>query len=194
LFNRNSFYRARFFSHTFLNCFVQRGIGVNSVGYSLSLVASSEDKGHARIEQSLSCSFQSVHMDGRLLDRAQERVNCATKIVTVGEEEQRSQRDNQWFRKQADDAGLEIDEELLDDGLASGDMRDQIRLREAALSKIKLRKLLSEPMQTQRYGKFLTTSQKRAQIRIHPFPRIPAVLQDQSKKSKPGSRIKHAGS
>ena len=100
-------------------------------------------------------------MDGRLLAAAQERVNLATKVAAAEDAERKSARDNQWFREQAAEAGLELDEDLLDDsaGNNTGDLkRDRARQSEAVMSRERLRVLLAQPMQTQRFGKFLSTN------------------------------------
>lgn len=97
-------------------------------------------------------------MDGRLLNAAQERVNLATKIYEASKIEQKAHRQNQWFQEKAEEAGLEMDADLLDEGLLGGDSRDQNQLRQAKSAAGRLRQLLAEPIQTQRYGKFLSTN------------------------------------
>jgi hypothetical protein len=136
----------------------QRGIGNGAVGCSVSLVAPSEDRTHAQIERTLGVGFASVALDARLLRGAQERVNYASKVVAVNDIEQKVQKNNQWFRSQAEEAGLDLDNDLMDDGLAGGDNHDRHRLHEARKAEKRLRELLSQPLQTQRFGKFLTTS------------------------------------
>jgi hypothetical protein len=128
------------------------------VGCSLSLVASHEDKIHSLIVKKLGVQFEKVVMDGRLMSGAQERVNMATKVVTAQDIEGRSQRQNQWFKEKADEIGLELDDDMLDNGLAGGDQRDQCRLSQAKKAKSQLQKLLREPLVTQRFGKFLATN------------------------------------
>jgi hypothetical protein len=124
----------------------------------MSLIAPSEDKSHARLVQSLEASFEEVIMDSRLFKSAQERVNLASKIVLTSDQEQKTNRQNKWFHDSAAEAGLEIDDEMLDEGLAAGDRREQSQLREAKKARTSLRQLLTESMQTQRYGKFLSTN------------------------------------
>lgn len=136
--------------------FTQRGVGQDAVGCSVSLVASDEDKMYAKIMKSLSTRFESVHMDARLLSRAQERVNLASKIVAADDMQSKTQRRNAWFREKADEAGIDLDEEEVIEEIS--DQRDLSRLREGKQAKSLLKKLLAEPLQTQRYGKFLSTN------------------------------------
>jgi ATP-dependent RNA helicase DDX24/MAK5 len=146
-------------------------MGEGAVGCSLSLVASGEDKFHAKIVNALKVSFTEVVMDGRLLSGAQERVNLACKVASAEDTERKTQRDNQWFKDQAAEAGLEVDDDMLDNGLAGGDSRDQARLNEARLARERLRHLLAQPIQTQRFGKFLSTNSAATQ-RVVPEPVI----------------------
>ena len=46
-------------------------------------------------------------MDSRLLIKAKERVNLATKIDACEDSESRTNKSNQWFIKAAEDADLE---------------------------------------------------------------------------------------
>jgi hypothetical protein len=146
----------------------QRGVGEGAVGLSLSLISPSEDRNHARLLQSLEAEFSDVNMDSRLLQSAQERVNLASKVVSTNDAEQKTNRENQWFKQKAEEAGLEMDDNLLDEGLAGGDLRDQSRLREAQKGRIRLRQLLAEPMQTQKFGKFLSTNTAARQNAVVP--------------------------
>lgn len=147
----------------------QRGMGERAVGCSLSLIASGEDKFHAKIVNALKVNFAEVPMDGRLLSASQERVNLACKVASAEDVERKAQRDNQWFKDQAVEAGLEIDDDLLEDGLAGGDSRDKARLSEARLARKRLRSLLAQSLQTQRFGKFLSTNSASTQ-RVVPEP------------------------
>ena len=133
-------------------------MGDGAVGCSLSLVAPAEDKMYARIIERLETKFESVNLDSRLLRAAQERVNLACRVVEAEEVERKSQRSNQWFKEKADEAGLKMDDDLLEEGLAGGDERDRSKLRQAVSARAQLRSLLAEPMQAQRYGKFLSTN------------------------------------
>lgn len=145
-------------THLFHHIYFQRGVGKAAVGLSLSLIAPSEDKSHARLVASLEAKFEDVIMDSRLLNASEERVNLASKVVMTSDQEQKTNRANQWFKDSAAQAGLEIDDNCLDEGLAGGDLRDRSRLREAQKARVRLRELLQQPMQTQRYGKFLSTN------------------------------------
>lgn len=170
--------------HLFLKW--QRGIGEGAVGSSLSLIASGEDKFHAKIVNALQVHFVNVPMDGRLLNAAQERVNLASKVASAEDAERKAQRDNQWFRDNAAEAGLDVDDEMLEDGLAGGDQRDKIRFEEAQRAKERLRHLLAQPIQTQRFGKFLSTNSAAAQ-RIVPEPVVvPAATNGRRKKRRRG--------
>lgn len=132
-----------------------RGMGESAVGCSLSLVASAEDKQQRAITEELGKKlFECVKIDGRLLSEAQERVNLASKIVSCEMIETRAKKNNKWFEEAALEAGLEVDDDMLDNGLAGGDHRDQQKLREAKTARGQLRVLLSRPMIAQRFGKF----------------------------------------
>ena len=113
---------------------------------------------HMAVCKSLNTKFEAVVMDGRLLQRSQERVNLACKVAEVGNLEKKSIRQNEWLKGKAADAGLEIDEDMLDEGLSGGDRRDQAKLREAQRAQEQLARLLAEPLKTQRFGKFLSTN------------------------------------
>jgi hypothetical protein len=132
-------------------------MGPGAVGSSLSLVAPSEDRIHGKIVESLQAQFESVNLDGRLYKAAQERENLACKGVETEETERKTQQSNKWFLDNAEEAGIELDEDVFEEGLAGGDKRDRGRLREGQLAKERLQKLLAEPMQTQRFCKFLST-------------------------------------
>jgi len=135
-----------------------RGVGEKAIGCSVSLVASNEDKMHLGIIKSLQARFETVALDGRLLHEAQERVNLATKVAEVQNLERKSQRKNQWIMEKAEDAGFEVDEDLLEEGLSQGDGRDRAKLMEAHRARDRLAELLAQPMRTQRFGKFLSTN------------------------------------
>lgn len=104
-------------------------------------------------------------MDGRLLTSAQERVSLATKIVTAEDEQNKVTRQNQWFRDTAEEAGIELDDNcLIDDIFVTNKSNNNNKaigaafLHNAETAKARLKVLLSQPMQTQRYGKFLSTN------------------------------------
>jgi hypothetical protein len=134
----------------------------------VSLVASGEDKFHSKIVKALNLTFADVVMDGRLLSGAQERVNLASKVAAVEDVERKTQRDNQWFKEQATEAGLEVDDDLLTDGLDDGSAKNKARWKEAQLARERLRALLAQPLQTQRYGKFLSTNSAASQRIVAP--------------------------
>ena len=144
-------------------------MGDGAVGSSMSLISPAEDKAHKKIVSELGASFEQVHLDGRLLTSAQERANLASKIVAAEEVESKARKKNQWFLEKAEEAGLEVDEDNLDDGLAGGNLKEQQQLREAQRAKAVLRKLLAEPMVTQRYGKFLSSNTAARQQEVAPF-------------------------
>lgn len=163
---------------------LQRGMGDGAVGSSLSLIAPSEDKIHSRIVSAVQAQFEAVHLDGRLLIAAQERVSLASKIVEVGESEQRTNRNNQWFKQQAADAGLEVEDDMLEEGLANdNDPRSRSLYQESRKAKACLRQLLAEPIQTQRYGKFLSTnSATKQRVIVEPVTEMPQALRGKAKK------------
>eukprot|EP00522_Entomoneis_paludosa_P005391 CAMPEP_0172472264 /NCGR_PEP_ID=MMETSP1065-20121228/68248_1 /TAXON_ID=265537 /ORGANISM="Amphiprora paludosa, Strain CCMP125" /LENGTH=921 /DNA_ID=CAMNT_0013230395 /DNA_START=192 /DNA_END=2957 /DNA_ORIENTATION=+ len=135
-----------------------RGVGAKAVGCSVSLVASNEDKMHSSITGALQVQFEPVALDGRLLQESQERVNLATKVAEVANLERKNQRQNQWLKEKAEGAGFDMDEDLLEDGLAQGDQREQAKFAEAQKARKRLAELLAQPMRTQRFGKFLSTN------------------------------------
>lgn len=137
--------------------FTQRGMGAKASGHSFSLVAPAEDKAHASILSALNTKFENLFMDGRLLREAQERVNLATKVVLVSEVERQASENNQWFKQQAGEAGLELDEDLLEEGMGGG-KRDRAKVQDAKIARERLSFILAQPMQTQRHGKFLSTN------------------------------------
>lgn len=65
-------------------------------------------------------------------------------------------KNNKWFQEAAKEAGFEMDDDMIDEGLAGGDNRDQQKLREAKAARTQLATLLSRPMVTQRFVKFQT--------------------------------------
>lgn len=135
----------------------QRGIGEGAVGSSVSLVAPAEDKAHSRIVEAAQVQFSNVIMDGRLLSSAQERTNLASKIVLAEDVEQKTKHSNKWFLENAESAGLEVDDDLLEDD-RNRPPKEQMQLNEARKAKTELARLLAEPMKTQRFGKFLSTN------------------------------------
>jgi ATP-dependent RNA helicase DDX24/MAK5 len=145
-------------------------MGEGAVGLSLSLVSPKEDKVHGKIVEALHVDFVNLHMDGRLMKEAQERVNLASKIVSADQVQSKTHNQNQWFKQQAEEAGLELDDDMLTGGLEEGDLKDKTQLRESKQAKGKLRALLCEPMRTQRHGKFLSAAAMAKHREIEPLP------------------------
>lgn len=155
----------------------------------MSLISPGEDKNHARIVDALKVRLEPLHLDGRLLNSSKERVNLACKVVAIDEEARKKQRNRQWFEEKAKEAGLDVedDEQLLEDIGSAGDdddPRSRGRLKEAENARVRLRVLLSEPMQTQRYGKFLSTNSAYTQKNAVAQPIIPKSQQGLRKRRK----------
>jgi len=170
-----------------------RGMGETAVGSSLSLVAPAEEKAHSKICEALGSKrlFENGSLDGRLLTSAQERVSLASKIVTCDNEETKTQKQNKWFQQAAEEAGLDLDEDLLDDGLAGGNERERQQLHQAKAARAQLRELLAIPMQTQRFGKFLSVNSAVHSDKVKPY-----IVHDTAvhKKSKKNRKKRKAGS
>ena len=132
-------------------------MGDGAVGSSLSLIAPAEDKAHSKIASSLSTPFNKVLLDGRLLTSSQERVSLASKIYIASEMEQKTKSHNKWFLDMAKEADLDLDDNMMEDENDRPE-KEQQQLLEAKRARVKLAKLLSEPMKTQKYGKFLSTN------------------------------------
>lgn len=160
-------------------------MGEAAVGLSLSLIAPGEDKAHDKVCEALKSKhlFETVHMDGRLLAAAQERTNLAAKIVACDEVETKAHRSNKWFQEAAEQAGLDLDDDMLVEGLAGGDQRDQHKLREAKAAREHLRQLLAQPMQTQRFGKFLSSNSAAADPEVAAYV-VPLTKGHKKKKRK----------
>ena len=151
-------------SHLF---FSQRGVGEKAVGTSISLVAPAEEREHQKICEAVkgSKSLEQVHIDGRLLNEAQARVALATKIVSCNDVETQVSRKNKWLQDAAKEAGLDVDEDMMEGGLLDGDQRDRQRFLEAKRAKGELRQLLAKPMRVQHFGKFLSGAGLRESIK-----------------------------
>ena len=170
-------------------------MGPNAFGSSLSLIAPSEDKAHDAIVSALGGSkklFEPVILDGRLLHEAQERVNMASKIVAADEIEARAKKTNSWYHDAAKEAGLEVDDDMMEEGLAgSGDLKDAQQLRQAKQAKNALRVLLARPMVTNRFGKFLSshpgTAGKQQHNQVTPYV-VPMEAAGKSRKKKNSKR------
>jgi len=154
-----------------------RGVGEKAIGTSISLVAPAEEREHQKICEAVkgggAKSLDQVHIDGRLLNEAQERVALATKIVSCNDVESQANRNNKWLRDAAEGAGLEMDEDMMEGGLLDGDRRDRQRFLEAKWAKGQLRQLLAKPMRQQHFGKFLSgaglVASIRAEAEVKPF-------------------------
>ena len=143
------------------------------MGSSLSLVSSAEERQQKAIVEELGKNmFSPVHLDGRLLAECQERVNLASKIVSCDEVEFRTEKKNKWLKEAATAADLEIDDDLLDEGLAGGDLRAQQLLREGKRARGLLKILLAQPLVTQRFGKFLSCNAAASRALL-PEPDVP---------------------
>jgi len=147
--------------------FSQRGVGEKAVGTSISLVAPAEEREHQKICEAVkgSKSLEQVHIDGRLLNEAQARVALATKIVSCNDVETQVSRKNKWLQDAAKEAGLDVDEDMMEGGLLDGDQRDRQRFLEAKRAKGELRQLLTKPMRVQHFGKFLSGAGLRESIK-----------------------------
>ena len=171
----------------------QRGVGEKAVGTSISLVAPAEEREHQKICEAVlgsgSKSLEKIHIDGRLLNEAQERVALATKIVSCNDVETQVSRKNKWLQDAAKDAGLDVDEDMMEGGLLDGDQRDRQRFIEAKRAKGELRQLLTKPMRKQHFGKFLSGAGLRQSIKAESEVKPFIVQKPKGKhKRKKGSR------
>ena len=121
------------------------------------MIAPAEDRSHSTILNALNTKFENVLIDGRLLRESQERVNLATRVMQVSEIERKANDNNRWFKEQAREAGLDVDEDLLEEGLGSG-KRERAKVQDARMARERLSVLLAQPITTQRHGKFLSTN------------------------------------
>ena len=139
---------------------LQRGVGDKAVGVSISLVAPAEEKEHRKICEAVrgvgQGSLETTHIDARLLSEAQARVALANKIFTCNDVESQTSKKNKWLQDTAHEAGLEVDEDMLENSLLDGDKRDRQKFLESKRAKNELHRLLQVPMRTQRCGKFLS--------------------------------------
>ena len=156
-------------------------------------MAPAEEKEHLKICEAVRGSgfksLEQVHLDGRLLNEAQERVALATKIVSCNDFESQASKKNKWLQDTAKDAGLEVDEDMMESGLLDGDRRDRLRFLEAKRAKIELRHLLAQPMRKQHFGKFLSGAGLRESIKaedeVKPFVVKATSKRKHQKKKKP---------
>ena len=166
-------------------------MGEKAVGSSLSLVAPAEDKAHTKILQAVQASFFKVALDGRLLARAQERVNLASKVVIAAERLKTMQSRNQWFLEKAKEADLELDDDLVEDDDNISE-RERNEFRDAKEAKLRLARLLLEPLKTQKFGKFLSTNSAAMQDEIAPLASVAATSMDQLRPKKKRKVTKHS--
>mmetsp|Transcript_14900 Transcript_14900/g.36234 ORF Transcript_14900/g.36234 Transcript_14900/m.36234 type:complete len:187 (-) Transcript_14900:111-671(-) len=143
---------------------------------------------HSKIIEALKVSFSKVMLlDGRLMTDAQERTNLASKIFMAVELEQKMNSRNKWFLDAAKEADLEIDDGLVEDE-SNMSRKDQLLIKEAAKAKVMLQSLLSEPMKTQRFGKFLSTNSAVMQAEIKPLVNKDTKKSTRKKKKKDKKR------
>lgn len=121
---------------------LQRGVGKQAVGSSLTLVAPKEDKAHGKVAGALDSVFSLVQLDGRILRMAQERVNLATKVTAVESAERKSKQSDQWFRSQAAQADIELEDDVLEGSENSRDERDRVRVQQGKAAKAQLSRML----------------------------------------------------
>ena len=135
-------------------------MGDKAVGVSISLVAPAEEKEHRKICEAVKGSGQgnleTTDIDARLLSEAQARVALANKIFTCNDAQSQAIKKNKWLNDTAHEAGLDVDEDMLESSMLDGDQRDRARFLESKRAKVKLRLLLQTPMRTQRFGKYLS--------------------------------------
>lgn len=153
-----------------------RGVGETAFGSSVSLVSAAEEKAQRAICNAVDSEtkeFKPLPLDGQLLSATHERTNLAARIVECESIESKASKQNEWFAKAAEDAGLDLDEDLLDGGLTDGDHRDRQRLAEARKGRQRLKQLLAVPMRKQQFGKFLSGPGLKAAIQaetnVSPF-------------------------
>jgi hypothetical protein len=164
--------------------YLQRGVGDLAVGCSVSLISSAEDKFYKALTKKTGICLDKLNLDSRILAVAQERVNLASKIAGVADEDRKRHRDNQWFIDHAAEAGLEIDDDLLDNG-EQMDKRQQAKRSGMDTAKQQLRTMLSEPMRVQRFGKFLSTNLSATQSTVPeatPLPPQPMTKKRRKRK------------
>ena len=80
-------------------------------------------------------------------------MSLANKVFTCQDAESQTSKKNKWLQDTAHEAGLEIDNDMLESSLLDGDQRDRQRFIESKRAKAELKQLLQQPMRTQRYGK-----------------------------------------
>lgn len=159
---------------------------------SISLVAPAEEKEHQKICEAVrgvgERSLETVVIDGRLLSEAQARVSLATKIVACADVECLASKKNKWLQDTAHEAGLEVDEDMLESSLLDGDKRDRQQFIESKRAKAELCQLLQVPMRMQHFGKFLSGQGLQDSIRteaiVKPFVVRPSTSKGKSKRKR----------
>ena len=171
-----------------------RGMGENAVGWSISLVSAAEEKNHQSICKAIkgpmTSSLDSAPMDSRLLTAAQERVNLASKIVACESSESRTNKKNQWFIEASKDAGVDLDEDLLEGGLSAGSQRERQQIAEAKQARLQLKLLLAKPMRKQNFGKFLSNVGLKDSIETEKLVRPHIVRQDDTDQKRKKKKTK----
>ena len=162
-----------------------RGVGEKAVGNSVSLVSSAEERTHRDCCNAVGCKhFDDAAIDGQLLKAAQERVSLASKIVAHDWAESKINNDNAWYKKASEEAGIDLDESLLDDVMDGKCRKQQKQHTEGgkqALAKLKV--LLSQPMRTQSFGKFLSGAGIRKAIRMEHAVKPHVYIEQDNRKS-----------
>jgi ATP-dependent RNA helicase DDX24/MAK5 len=173
-----------------------RGVGEKAIGWSVSLVSAPEERSHKSICRAIlgdvKSTFDVAPMDSRLLANASERVNLASKIVACEDAESKTNKSNQWFRKASEEAGLDLDEDLLDDGQLGGSKKERQQFLEAKRARQELKALLAKPMRKQAFGKFLSNAGLRdaiqAENEVKPYV-VTEGRQNRKKKRKVDSKV-----
>jgi len=154
-----------------------RGIGPDAVGTSVSLVSAPEAFDHAKICSAVlgvgergtgnksnnnppqRKAFEGVAgMDGRMMATCRTRVNLASKIYNWEDATCKREKEDQWFVKAAEEADVDLEEGTLQEDGDDGDNRRRMEQLEYKRAKVELKVLLSKPMRTQEFGKFLSAA------------------------------------
>lgn len=145
-----------------------RGVGEKAVGNSVSLVSSAEERKHKDCCLAVGLKFfDDATIDGQLLNAAQERVALASKVIAHEELESKTSSDNAWYKKAAEEAGIELDDSLLEDAMDGKSRKQRKQHLEGGFHAVsKLRALLLQPMRTQNFGKFLSGAGVKKAIRL----------------------------
>ena len=71
--------------------------------------------------------------------------------------EQKANSSNRWFLEKAKEVDLVLDDDLMEDE-SNRSEKEQLQILEAKKARVRLARLLKEPMTTQKFGKFLSTN------------------------------------